>query len=355
MLTTQISVEGTDWQTSGGPADMAANVLYSHSPQGSDVASPQYHGPGPITPIHSPHQSVHSAASLRTPLHTLSIHEYRKQQSTPLARIATPSGKTLRRKAAASALNEIERVPPTGLTQRRDSGSRPLHLSQSAYQLAPPNQPFGEQFIPDQVFRSQTAEPWTQGGSISSITTAESHGKVRHFSSRKRLPRPPAPTGSGLHPPSHLPVRPTRQIRATLPAPLSFLTDESNSSDVQTTPTPSTFSLSRFPQPPHFETPRETLREKAVSFPSTAPATPPATPATIHYRGASFDLVNPHASLQYHDIVTPSRDFDSSELLPLRSAQESSLSVSEVSCLSHLDILDNADRLVDGAQTTFVW
>ena len=311
---------------------MAANVLHSLSPQVSDPASPRHHVLGPITPLHSPHHSAHSLASLRTPLHTLSIHEYRKQQNTPLSRTTTPSGKTLRRKAATSALNEIERVPSVKLSQRHNShlSSRPLHLSYSAHQLASQDQLFGIQPISDQVLRSQSAEPRVQGNSISSVVTANFYGRLRQFGSRKRLPRPPASTGSGLHPSSQLPVRPTRQIRATLPAPLSFLTDEPNLSEIQTITTPSTFSLSRFPQPPHFETPRETLREKAVSFVTTAPATPPATPATIHYRGASFDLVNPHASLQYHDIVTPSRDFDSSELLPLRSAQESPLSFSEV-------------------------
>jgi hypothetical protein len=311
---------------------MAAHVPFSHSPQVFDVASPQHHALGPITPIHSPHHSVHSSASLRTPHQILSIHEYRKQQSTPLSRTGTPSGKTLRRKAAASALNEIERMPSLKTVSRIDShsSSRPLYSSHSAHQLASQGRSFGLQPISDQVFRSQSAEPCAPGGSVSSVATVDSCEKVRNFSSRKRLPRPPAPTGSGLHPPPHLPVRPTRQIRATLPAPLSFLTDASNLSDVQTTPTPSTFSLSQFPQPPHFETPRETLREKAVSFATTAPVTPPATPATIHYRGASFDLVNPHASLQYHDIVTPSREFDSSEFLPYRSTQESLLHFSEV-------------------------
>ena len=311
---------------------MAAYDLYSHSPRVSDVASPLHHGPdgpGPITPIHSPHHSVHSTASLRTPLHTLSIHEYRKQQSTPLSQNATPSGRTLRRKAAASTLNEIERVPSLKSAPRRDShsSSRLLHSSFSAHQLAPQGQYFGAQPVPDQVLRSHSAEPWTQGVSISSVASFDSQGKVRQFGSRKRLPRPPAPTGSGLHPKSYAPVRPTSFIRATLPAPLSFLSEASSAQD---TPSPSTFSLSRFPQPPHFETLRETEREKAVSFVTSAPATPPLTPATIHYRGASFDLVNPHASLQYHDIVTPSRDLDSSDFLPLKSAQESQLSVSEV-------------------------
>lgn len=127
-------------------------------------------------------------------------------------------------------------------------------------------------------------------------------------------------------------MRPTCQIRATLPAPLGFLAEESNSSDAISTPA---LSLSRFPQPPRFQTLRETEREKAISLATIAPVTPPATPATIHYRGTSFDLVNPHASLPYHDIVTPSRDFDSSELLTLRSSQESQSSLFEVRMFSH--------------------
>lgn len=61
---------------------------------------------------------------------------------------------------------------------------------------------------------------------------------------------------------------------------------------------------------------------KAISYSSTAPVTPPATPAIIHYRGASFDLVNPHDSLLLHDIVTPSQEFDSSDYLALRTSEE---------------------------------
>ena len=165
-------------------AKMAAYDLYSHSPRVSDVASPLHHGPdgpGPITPIHSPHHSVHSTASLRTPLHTLSIHEYRKQQSTPLSQNATPSGRTLRRKAAASTLNEIERVPSLKSAPRRDShsSSRPLHSSFSTHQLAPQGQYLGAQPVPDQVLRSHSAEPWTQGVSISSVASFDSQGKVK--------------------------------------------------------------------------------------------------------------------------------------------------------------------------------
>ncbi|KAJ8114781.1 hypothetical protein OPT61_g3431 [Boeremia exigua] len=296
---------------------MASYNLYSHSPP----------VPGPVTPIHSPHHSVHSSTSLRTPLYTLSIHEYRKQQSTPLSRIATPSGRTLRRKASAFALNEIEHMPSTRPVLHHDpySSPRPLHASYSAHQLAPGNPFLGVRPLPDQISRSQSAEPRAFGDSITSVATLGLQGKVRHFNTRKRLPRPLEPTSSGLQPPLDAPVRPTRQIRATLPAPLSFLTEESNLSDARSTPTP---SLSQFPRPPHFESLREVQREKAISFATTAPATPPATPATIHYRGASFDLVNPHTSLPYHDIVTPT--IDSSELLQLRLSQEYQSSLSDM-------------------------
>jgi hypothetical protein len=330
---------------------MATSDIYSHSPEVHDVAPLHHRASALFTPKHSPHHSGHSTISLRTPVHTLSIHEYRKQQNTPLSRIATPSGKTLRRKASTFTLNEVERVPSTTPTQQRDphTTARPLHSSYSAHQLAPPPSFLGFPPVSDQAFRSQSAEPRAPGDSISSVATIGSLRKERHFGTRKRLPRPSAPTRSGLHAISYEPLRPTQQIRASLPAPLSFLAEGSNLSDAQITSTP---SLSRFPQPPHFETLREAQREKAVSFATTAPVTPPATPATIHYRGASFDLVNPHASLPYHDIVTPSRDFDSSDFLALESPRDS-YHFSEVSknifyCHTY------TKKYADGTQASFV-
>jgi hypothetical protein len=59
-----------------------------------------------------------------------------------------------------------------------------------------------------------------------------------------------------------------------------------------------------------------------LGFATTAPATPPATPAVVHYRGTSFDVVNPHDSLLLHDIETPLRDSDSPEYYPTRSSAE---------------------------------
>jgi hypothetical protein len=303
----------------------------SHSPQMSNRASPppQALVPAPVTPLHSPHHSLSSSVSSRTPIHNLSIHEYRKQQHTPIPRTATPSGKTLRRKAAVPALNGAERAP--SITQTTQPGSqsslRALHASHSAQHLVPRTSPSQQHLLSDQLFRSQSAEPRTQGGSISSISTTNSLGQVRVFNSRKRLPKPPAANRSGPLPPlaivTYLPPPPTD------PSALDFSGEASCSSRTRDTPTASTFSLSRFPKPPHLSKPsfsppqdeQERTRINTFSYATTAPATPPATPAVLHYRGASFDLVNPHDSLLLHDIVTPSRDFGSSEYLPVRSSE----------------------------------
>ncbi|KAF1851296.1 uncharacterized protein K460DRAFT_271764 [Cucurbitaria berberidis CBS 394.84] len=312
---------------------MASSSTHSHSPRVPGRPSPQMQANNPMTPVHSPHHSVTSSISSRTPIHTLTIHEYRKQQHTPNSQKGTPSGKTLRRKAAASALSDIERIPSVIRTKRLGSGSslHPLHFSQSAQQLKPGQLPFEQQAVPDLSFRSQSAEPRVQGGSTSSTLTVTLSGKVRHFNSRKRLPRPPVATGPVSFPLPHANVKSSHPRRS--PTALNFSTELSHASDAQSTPTPSTFSLSRFPQPPQFADPsfsppsdeREGTHINTLRFSTTAPATPPATPATpaiIHYRGASFDLVNPHDSLLLHEIVTPSRDFDSSDFLPLRSSEE---------------------------------
>ncbi|CAO2658152.1 Nn.00g074120.m01.CDS01 [Neocucurbitaria sp. VM-36] len=311
---------------------MATYNPYSHSPR--------MQAGNPITPVHSPHHSVTSSVSSRTPIHTLTIHEYRKQQHTPNSQKGTPAGKTLRRKAAASALSDIERVPSITRSTRSGSGSslHPLHFSQSAQQLKPNQSSFEQQALLDISLRSQSAEPRVHGDSISSSPTVNISGKVRHFNSRKRLPRPPAATGPLVYPFPFANVKSSQNRRSPLPAALSFSTEFSHSSNTQTTPTPSSFSLSRFPPPPQPELPpfpplredKEDTRLNTLSFATTAPVTPPATPATIHYRGASFDLVNPHDSLVLHDIVTPSRDFDSSEFLPLRSSEEPLLLSSEM-------------------------
>lgn len=301
---------------------MAAVYSHSHSPWDPDRASLRAHVGNPMTPVHSPHHSLASSASSRTPIHTLTIHEYRKQQHTPtLARKGTPPGKTLRRKPAALALNDIERVASVPPSTWSDYGppQRSLHFSQSAHQLKSRPLPFQQQTQPELPFRAQTTEPHQQTGSISSISTASSSSKVRYFNSRKRLPRPPATTGLVIIPPPNANVKST-QARQQRPAELNLSAEPTPLVDAQTT-TPHSLALSRFPTPPYQPvSPLSPLHDESESaylnsqdFAATKPATPPATPATIHYRGTSFDLVNPRDSLPLHDIVTPSRDFDSGD------------------------------------------
>lgn len=320
---------------------MATYMPRSHSPRMSNRTSPPLLAqlPPPTTPVHSPHHSVTSPVSSRTPVHVLSIHEYRKQQNTPISQAGTPSGKTLRRIAAAPVLNGVERAPSVTQTARSASQSsfRPLYSSQSALHLNSHQPPIQSHLVPDQILRSQSAEPRTQGGSISSILTTSSSGKTRHFNSRKRLPRPPRNADSHRPLPlaivkSHAPLRPQLSVNP------EFSRESSRSSGAPTTPTPSTFSLSRFPLPPHLLDPSfspphhdlESARPVALNYAKTAPATPPATPAIIHYRGASFDLVNPHDSLLLHDIVTPSRDFGSSEYLLVPASEGALIESAEV-------------------------
>jgi hypothetical protein len=294
----------------------------------------------PVTPLHSPHHSANSSISARTPIHTLTLHEYRKQQNSPASQTtSTPTGKTLRRKAAAPALQTVEPISSI-------SASRPLRFSQSAHQLlsyqtlppSPPHLP-GPQHVPAQPFRSLSAEPYGQGG-IASHESVLDIGKVGHFNRIKRLPRPPAATRIHIPPPPLANVTPPHRRVSPLRTTSFPSVENTNPSDSQTTP--STFSLSRFPQPPHsLDLPISPpdvelkLRLNTASFTTTAPATPPATPAVIHYRGTSFDLVNPHESLWFHDIVTPSREFDSTDCLPLPSPEDLALSEVVMNPSSH--------------------
>ncbi|KAJ4292449.1 hypothetical protein N0V90_009111 [Kalmusia sp. IMI 367209] len=265
--------------------------------------SPRTRAVNPATPVHSPHHSVHSSTSSRLSLRNLTLHEYRKQQSSPASQ-ATPPGKTLRRKPATSGLNEVERVPSISRTPLSAARAplRPLHISQSLPPSPPPQQHETPQ---EQILRAQSAGP---------LWRDKPTDKVRHGA----IPTPP--------PLASVTSKQSRQSPLRTTSFPSF--DNSNHNDSQTTP--STFSLSRFPRPPNLadlstspiNDENESPRLNTTSFASTAPATPPATPAVIHYRGASFDLVNPHNSLVLENIVTPSRDLESSEYLPLRSSED---------------------------------
>lgn len=342
---------------------MATTEVCSPSPRVSQRVVSRAFAGHPITPVHSPHPSITSSTASRTPSHTLTLHEYHKQQNTPIVAEATTLRKTLRRKAAAEALKAVESAPL--LTKITTSGSssslRPLHLSQSVNYLQSDQRP-PRDVLPDSPFRPRSAKPHVQSGSTSSVSTVNSVDKVRSFNTRKRLPRPPAATG----PVSFFPPLENRQTagsgRLQLPAALSFSLENQYSSEAQTTPTHSTISLSRFPKPPchidpFYSWPYNELRSPRVntlSDSTNAPATPPATPATIHHHGTLFDLVNPHDSLLLHDIVTPSQQFGSSENLLSRTSEEFFAETAEV-CLFSDPLEFFTYCQTDGSQATTVW
>ncbi|KAF2662407.1 hypothetical protein K491DRAFT_709777 [Lophiostoma macrostomum CBS 122681] len=305
---------------------MQADLANSRSPRVSV---------NPVTPIHSAQHSLNSSISSRTPLQTLSLHEYRKLQNSPAAQSSTPPGRTLRRKAAASALNELERVPSSSAYflsgSVRSRLARPLHLSQSAQQLTsyqplPPSPPhdLDQPELSDSSFRSQSAEPRALSGTKSWLGGSggvhKVYPKVSNWKAIKKLPHP-----ASAHPKAH--NSPAFAVSTFLPS-LATSSPSTENLLASGANTDSTFSLSRFPHPPPAIDPLfspsndENTPPRVNSFATTAPVTPPATPAVLHYRGTSFDLVNPHESLLLHDVVTPSRDFDSSEYLPLRSSED---------------------------------
>jgi hypothetical protein len=318
-------------------AKMAQNTPKSASPRVSSHHGYAY-APAHATPAHSAHNSqnsLRSSTSSRNPLHTLSLHEYRKLQNTPTPQSATPPGKTLRRKAAAPALNEVERVPSVKRTPTPRSSifARPFHLSHSphhagSYQQLPPSPPhfFEEADLSDRSFRSQPAQSAAQEGSAVEYSAEGARigsEKVGTWKAARKLPKP-------LVANSRIPISPPPPFALSSARPLHTTpsSSEENVTSSRAGSTPSTFSLSRFPRPPHLIDIPSASKDGSPqthisrSFPTEAPVTPPATPAVIHYRGASFDLLNPHDSLLFHDIETPSKDLDSTDYSPLRTSQE---------------------------------
>ncbi|KAK0249362.1 hypothetical protein LTS09_015515 [Friedmanniomyces endolithicus] len=97
-------------------------------------------------------------------------------------------------------------------------------------------------------------------------------------------------------------IRRGRSVRfAEIEKETSSGAEQSTSGEEKDGTTGSTYTLSKFkfPQPPG--------HTWAGTFGHAIEPTPPTSPATLHYRGASFDLVNPHASLLLgkNEIETP--------------------------------------------------
>ncbi|KAF2206097.1 hypothetical protein GQ43DRAFT_3702 [Delitschia confertaspora ATCC 74209] len=331
----------------------SVNMVDQDQPSHSRRISPRHSVVSePVGPLHSAHHSFSSTSS-RSPLQPLSLHEYRKQQNTPTSLAATPPGKTLRRKAAASTLNSLEHVSSAYKTRASVSRSSYclLHPSQSAprlsaYQQLPPSPPFQEDTEDHSLpSRSQSAEPRSSRGHDShDPSTSQAEGfyrdfnptqKVSSWKSIKRLPKPQV-SPSLSHHVFRQSNGQSRSIASPIPAlrhlsPVQTCLSTGNPPPTGEQATPSSFSLTQFPQPSHltdlsFSPPNEhgsvIVPRVNISFTSTAPVTPPATPAVVHYRGTSFDVVNPHASLLLHNIETPTRDSNSPEYFVERSSED---------------------------------
>jgi len=224
------------------------------------------------------------------------LHEYRQQQADP-APPAETGAKQIKRKASAFGLNAIERVPSSPSTPRRAprrsftppqqrstaevSSVLPFSQAQSFVSISSPAPSIAIQPPPlQEASENQLEDP----SSSEAEHFYRSHERYNDFSKNfkpiKRLPR-----RSALDPPVTAPLR-------------------SSSSSAGGLTNSSTFSLSRFPQPPQFAEVDPSPPEPSRQYP-VSEATAPSSPAVLHYRGASFDVVNPHKSLLFSSFETP--------------------------------------------------
>lgn len=244
----------------------------------------------------------------------LTLHEYRRQQAAP-SPPASSEGKRLKRKPATSDLSTTGRLSPVSSPPRSNTSlsfsptfrlQRPEDDSEASLEhglLSPsfislPATSQSPSFHPAESPSTDEAENFYRS------TTSRFRDFSKSFKPIKHLPRP-------------------SQI-STRPANPSPLRSESSSSYLRPSigglTSSSTFSLSRFPQPPQAayaepssERAQDQLPHRAASasaVESVHPG-PTVTPTIVHTRGASFDVVNPHASLVVSDFETPAdRDVD---------------------------------------------
>ena len=286
----------------------------------------------PITPLHSPHPSTSSVRS-RTP-GQLSLHEYRKHQATP-SPPAIAGQRTIRKKCAVSSLKRVETSqqraplqfsspspPPSPPPALADDFARSLNFSSSYRPIYPEFQhlssPFAQPqsnsehpFVRQSPLRAQTVPaivppfvndlPFT-GNLNSSQSNAKFTAIKGSFKTNKRLPHP-------------------KEVRNYQSPELNNFISSASCSYTSLVATgltsTSSFSLSRFefPDPPQAQPRAGPVTSTSISLHSHfGHHTPPATPTILQYRGASFDLLNPHASLYLAEIRTPAEpDNDSAD------------------------------------------
>ncbi|KAF2458200.1 hypothetical protein BDY21DRAFT_371081 [Lineolata rhizophorae] len=282
----------------------------------------------PVTPLHSAQSSLSSTPS-RHPGQSLTLHDYHKLQWTP-SPPPLPGGRTVKRRPKTPDLHAVERVPSVSSTATRRRTPQSHVGARSSPPLALPredNAPLTAAPRRRESPSARAAESWplptpeatprprssaspagvaAPRSGRSSQEEAEnfyrSHTRFDEFKqSSKPIRRLPRPDTAGATAPA-------------IASPLRYSTSSSNQPSSAGLTTSSTFSLSRFPQPPRSAgaVPTAPLVTSRPAIPTSAPATasPPltpktSTPTTLHYRGTSFDLVNPHDSLRESNIETP--------------------------------------------------
>ncbi|KAK8228822.1 hypothetical protein HDK90DRAFT_468336 [Phyllosticta capitalensis] len=257
----------------------------------------------PSTPTPSPHPSLHSRASVSSHPKPLSLHEYRKQLSSPCTSDLAGS-KRVKRKSAASSLKtatHASRVTFVEPHQPSFYGKGPPvrnPLADESQPLLGPPSP--ESPVLDPFCRTHSGDVRLTSPQDASNLLERPLGFAKKLASRKRLPRPDN---------IKLAQPPLRYSLCSDPSSVDLLSSSGLSES-------STFTLSKypFPLPPsgvRFSNvkvlPASPHPQQDISL--VLPDTPPATPATFHCRGASFDLVNPRQSL-FNSNFEPPEDPD---------------------------------------------
>ncbi|MBE7180015.1 MAG: hypothetical protein INR71_02210, partial [Terriglobus roseus] len=262
------------------------------------------------TPVHTPQHSLSSTKSHTPGGHRLSIHEYRKQQATPPSPpSAASSDRRLKRRRGASGLNGVQRNASLA------SSARPsMESSRSLRSLLPAR---------------EVAGPTSFFSHIPPPSLASSSPDFRSFPGQSRLPLVFSPDLAAegniagertrnFRPIKHLPRKELSQPEQVF-ATISLSPFEAVQGGPALVARPATTSPT-VPSARFSQLPRRTgsaqsalaatqagITHQTLQLPIPSPQQPPhsAPPTVLHYRGVSFDLVNPHHSLNLSRIETP--------------------------------------------------
>lgn len=156
--------------------------------------------------------------------------------------------------------------------------------------------------VPEISAISRSLPPGAERVDWAGTTSRPENRRVQqlNFKPIKRLPHPPAP--------GRLDAAPAQVLSS------SSSNSQLPSSEILTSSSTVSLSKYQFPHPPLTHSPPS---EPPISRSQPQPSKPEpaaAAPKILHYRGASFDLLNPHDSLRLSEVHTsPEREHDNSD------------------------------------------